>query len=51
MSVVVLFALRYAINSARRDAGNNDAWFAMGSATTPEQVFMHCLNETGAFTM
>lgn len=51
MSVVIVFALRYAIKSARKDAGCTDLWFPLGSANTPEQVFMHCNNNINAFTM
>lgn len=51
MSVVIIFALRNAINSARRDAGITDPWFALGSAQTPEQVFMHCANATTSYKL
>uniref|UniRef100_A0A182JHV5 FAD-binding PCMH-type domain-containing protein n=1 Tax=Anopheles atroparvus TaxID=41427 RepID=A0A182JHV5_ANOAO len=40
MSVVVLFALRYALRSAQWDAGRPDDWIPLGSATTPEQIYL-----------
>lgn len=30
MSIVVLFALRYALDSARNDAGVTEKWFKLG---------------------
>lgn len=39
MSVVVLFALRRALESARRDAGCADEWFNMGAPCTPDVLF------------
>lgn len=39
MAIVVPFALRHALVSARGDNGINDEWFAMGSALTPEVLF------------
>uniref|UniRef100_A0A1B0DPG2 Aldehyde oxidase/xanthine dehydrogenase a/b hammerhead domain-containing protein n=1 Tax=Phlebotomus papatasi TaxID=29031 RepID=A0A1B0DPG2_PHLPP len=34
LAIVVLFAIRYALNSARSDAGNTDTWFQMGAPST-----------------
>lgn len=51
MSVVILFALRYAINAARKDAGLPKKWLPLSSATTPEQVFMNCGNKITDFTL
>jgi hypothetical protein len=39
MSIVVLFALRHALNSARRDAGTNE-WLELGAPTTVETTFL-----------
>uniref|UniRef100_A0A1Y9HAI9 Uncharacterized protein n=1 Tax=Anopheles farauti TaxID=69004 RepID=A0A1Y9HAI9_9DIPT len=44
MSVVVLFALRYALRSAQKDAGRPDDWIALGSASTPEQILLKTSN-------
>ncbi|XP_049545874.1 xanthine dehydrogenase-like isoform X1 [Anopheles darlingi] len=40
MSIVVLFALRNALRAARQDAGLADDWIPMGTASTPDQVYM-----------
>jgi len=41
MSVVAIFALRHAIESARKDAGlNNTDWFNLGQPTTIEEVLL-----------
>ncbi|XP_035910085.1 xanthine dehydrogenase 1-like [Anopheles stephensi] len=40
MSIVVLFALRNALRSARKDAGLADDWIPMGTASTPDQVHL-----------
>jgi xanthine dehydrogenase/oxidase len=38
VAVVVLFALRHALNSARR--GLNDNWYNLGAPTMPEDIFL-----------
>lgn len=38
MSVVVIFALRHALESARKDAGLSDEWFNMGSLLSHKNV-------------
>lgn len=40
MAIVVLFALRYALRSARTNAGLLDSWIPMGTPTTPDQVYL-----------
>ncbi|XP_058461613.1 uncharacterized protein LOC131436745 [Malaya genurostris] len=40
MSIVVLFALRNALKSARQDASLPDEWIPMGTPTTPDQIYM-----------
>jgi len=41
-SVCVLFALKNAIDSARKDAGNTD-WYQLDGPVTPEDVARLCL--------
>ncbi|XP_053675021.1 uncharacterized protein LOC128725312 [Anopheles nili] len=44
MSVVVVFALRYALRSSQKDAGRLDVWIPLGSASTPQQIFLKAFN-------
>ncbi|EAT42288.1 AAEL006163-PA [Aedes aegypti] len=49
LSVVVLFALRYALRSSRRDAGLPDNWIPLTTATTPEKIFLKSGNKMEDF--
>ncbi|XP_050092185.1 xanthine dehydrogenase/oxidase-like [Anopheles aquasalis] len=51
MSIVVLFAMRYALRSAQKDAGRPDTWIPLGSATTPEQTFLKSFNSIDQYRL
>ncbi|KAG4067578.1 hypothetical protein HA402_005350 [Bradysia odoriphaga] len=51
MSVVVIFALRHALESARADAGIEDVWFEMGSSSTPDKLFLNAGNSLEHFRL
>ncbi|KAF4522206.1 hypothetical protein B566_EDAN007357 [Ephemera danica] len=50
MSVVVLFAIRNAIDSARTDAGGSREYHITSPPATTEQIFMDSLTSTQQFT-
>lgn len=39
MSIVAIFALRRALESARADAGIKEKWFPMGAPCLPDTLF------------
>lgn len=51
MSVVVIFALRHALDSARKDAGIIDNWYEMGAPSTPDLLFMKAGNSLEHFKL
>lgn len=51
MSIVVIFALRQALKSAREDAGIFDNWFEMGAPSTPEKLFLNAGNSLEQFKL
>ncbi|XP_058123363.1 uncharacterized protein LOC131294469 [Anopheles ziemanni] len=51
MSIGVIFALRYALRSAQKDAGKLDDWIPLGSATTPEQIYLRSFNSIDQFKL
>lgn len=51
MSIVSIFALRNAIESARKDAGLKEEWIKMGAPTTVDKVFMLCGTNPKAFKL
>ncbi|XP_037049555.1 xanthine dehydrogenase-like [Bradysia coprophila] len=50
MSIVVIFALRHALESARKDAGITD-WFEMGAPSTPDRLFLSAGNSLEHFKL
>lgn len=51
MSIVVIFALRHALNSARKDAGITEKWFQMGAPSTPDVLFLNAGNRIEDFRL
>ncbi|XP_059612857.1 uncharacterized protein LOC132259308 [Phlebotomus argentipes] len=49
MSCGVIFALRYALNSARKDAGLPPDWYHIGSPSTPDEIFLLAGNKVEDF--
>ncbi|KAJ6635264.1 Xanthine dehydrogenase/oxidase [Pseudolycoriella hygida] len=50
MSIVVIFALRHALESARKDAGITE-WFEMGAPSTVDQLFLKAGNSLDQFKL
>ncbi|BES97399.1 2 iron, 2 sulfur cluster Hypothetical protein [Nesidiocoris tenuis] len=51
LSCSIPLALRYAIDSARRDAGLNEIWFEMNPPYTVEKVWLACQNKLEMYTV
>lgn len=51
MSVVVIFALRHALDSARQDAGITQTWFNMGAPSTPDLIYQNAGNDYMKFQL
>ncbi|XP_021929641.1 indole-3-acetaldehyde oxidase-like [Zootermopsis nevadensis] len=51
MSCSVLFALRYALDSARIEAGKPDEWYQMNLPATVEHIFLTSLTNIDLFTL
>ncbi|XP_076651937.1 uncharacterized protein LOC143358591 [Halictus rubicundus] len=45
MSVAVPIAIRNALDSARKDAGNNDAWYRLDGPVTTEKILLNSLTK------
>jgi xanthine dehydrogenase/oxidase len=52
MSIVVLFALRHALNSARADSGiQHDEFFHLGAPSSTEKIFLIANNAPEMFLL
>ncbi|XP_023246390.1 xanthine dehydrogenase/oxidase-like [Copidosoma floridanum] len=51
MSIVVPFAIRNALDSARSNAGNNDEWYEMDTTTTQETILLTSLTSKEGMTL
>ena len=52
MSIVVIFALRHALNSARKDANiENDEFYHLGAPTTTEHIFLAANNRHNQYLL
>lgn len=52
MSIVSIFALRYALDSARKDSGlTNDEYYHLGAPSTAETIFLAANSSVGQFML
>lgn len=51
LAVVVLFAIRYALNAARKDAGLPDEWYDIPIPCSPENILLLTGSKNSAFTL
>lgn len=53
MSIVALFALRHALNSARIDTGikSDEEFYHLGAPTTVEKIFLTANNKPESFLL
>ncbi|XP_055604383.1 uncharacterized protein LOC129752632 [Uranotaenia lowii] len=51
MTVVLLFALRHALDSARKDAGLANEWFTLATPATPEEICLAAGSNTKHFKL
>lgn len=53
MSIVVIFALRHALDAAREESGlkSDDDFVHLGAPTTPEAIFQAANNQTDQYLL
>lgn len=52
MSIVSIFALRHALDSARKDSGiTSDEYYHLGAPTTSETIFLAANNSIDQFLL
>ncbi|XP_055381707.1 uncharacterized protein LOC129612212 isoform X2 [Condylostylus longicornis] len=51
LSVSIVFAIRHALDSARKDAGIEKKWYHLGAPTTPEIIMLNAGTSTEMFEL